>query len=204
MMELIQNWKMGLKEFSPFFKLNQLVSLFEYIKHQSPSKEKEDMDIYHQLEFLRTKDLSKTLLLMEHSNPLQCSLVLNNLFNIKPILTFNNFVFHSSSLINSTDYKKQLLDISYSLNRNLNASNVAFIFDSERYLESHDNVNFEAVYLNEYENTPYDLPNESFIKDFTQYDNVLYLTDKNYVKDDMEIILNSYQKFMPVKRIQIK
>jgi hypothetical protein len=197
---ILFTWKSGLKVFSPFFKHTQFVSLSHTSNNQVKKVDINDSISKEFLTILKDVDFSTTLLMIDHEDPLMVSLILNNIFNIKPVLLMNNYVFHSHSLIDNNSYLNKLYNVSKSLNHNDNPAGYAFITNSKRFKLYHGNADFSDVFLNEYEIADYDLPSIDLLKKYTKYTDLLYIGDNEFIKDDMDAHLHYFEKYLSVKR----
>ncbi len=197
---ILNKWKSNLGVFSPYFKTTQLVSL-SYMDNLQKVDIDENKHLHTYLEkILKGKNLSNTICLVDHSNHLTISYLLNNYFSIKPIFLMNNFIFHSNCIINNGNYANYLYSFSHNLNNVDNPKGFAFVVDKDRYFESHEGLDLSNYFLNEYEVSMYDLPDAKFLKKNAKIKNILFISEDNLIKEDIDNILHSYSKHFNVER----
>ena len=195
---ILNKWKSNTGVFSPFFKTNQIVSL-SYMENLEKKDIENTNDLKKSIEqVVLGYDLTKTLIIVDHTNHLLASYILNNHLDVKPIFLMNNFIFHDKCLINNKDYANQLFSISHAINMIEKPKGYAFIVDYNRYSNDRDNV--KDYFLNEYEISIMDMPNYQFLKKQTSIKHILFITDKKEIKEDVDNILHYYEKYFNVKR----
>lgn len=195
---IINKWRKNLGVFTPFNKINQIVSM---VYSDSDIKEQEivsDTSLLAKINKIMTNKQSNTLFFIEHQSPLEVAYTINQEFELNPVLTANNFIYNIHSLINNKDYLSKL---KYLSNRLKKGQQHIFILDKNRYDNSKvfTKENTKGYFLNEYELGVWDLPSAEYLRKNKIY-SIVFISEDKEIKEDIDDILHTYEKKLKVKR----
>lgn len=197
--EIYKTWKSNLGPFEPFMRSGPFVSLQTYPDFNLTYSLNEESlyKLYKDTLMEITKnDLDKTFIIIDSniSNSLDIAYLLNNKFNIKPIINFN-FLFHPFGLIGNTDSIERLLLFGENLHT-INPIGYILLLDYDRYMDFPQDL-YKKKLNNQYEFSDEDLPYAKTLKELG-YDNLIIYT-KNPLKEDMKSYIDTLSKDLNVE-----
>ncbi|MEG1254245.1 normocyte-binding protein [Clostridium sp.] len=179
-------WKSNLGTFEPFMRSGPFVSLQTYSDFEI-TYSLDEQYLYNEhkdkLEAIKNHDLEKTFVIIDINmrESLEVAYLLNNKFNIKPIINFN-FLFNPYGLIGSRDSIERLVVLGENL-QNIKPIAYVLFLDYERYGDFPEEA-YKKKLNNQYEFSDEDLPYGKTLKTLG-YTNLIIYT-KNNIKEDMK------------------
>ncbi|MEG2289796.1 MAG: normocyte-binding protein [Clostridium sp.] len=184
--EIYRAWKSNLGNFEPFMRSGPFVSLQTYSDFEI-TYSLDEQYIYREhkdkLMDITSHDLEKTFIIIDINmrESLEMAYLINNKFNIKPIINFN-FLFHPYGLIGNKDSIERLIILGENLKIIKPKAYVLFL-DYERYGEFEDDE-YKKKLNNQYEFLSEDLPYGKVLKSIGYTKLIVYT--KADVKGDMK------------------
>lgn len=190
---LYRKYKENLGPFECFMRSGPFVSLQTYDNFHINTDINEDLYKKHEsiISNILNTDLNSTFLILDI--PLELGLeigyVLNNRFNVKPILNLN-FLFHPYGLVGSKASIEALVKYGLTLD-SISPKSYVLLLDYNRYDDFPKSL-YKIKLNNQYELTFDDLPYTSTLKELN-YSKVAIFT-KNKIKEDISYYLNTINK----------
>ncbi|MGL5087635.1 MAG: normocyte-binding protein, partial [Clostridium sp.] len=131
---------------------------------------------------------------------IEIAYLLNNKFNIKPILNFN-FLFHDYGLVGDKSSIEKLIILGENL-KNINPTAYCLFLDYNRYMDFPDNL-YKKKLNNQYEFSEDDLPYSKTLKELG-YENLTIYTKSNNtqsLKEDLNTYIQSIKKDLNIEII---
>ncbi|MBU3087130.1 normocyte-binding protein [Clostridium gasigenes] len=199
--EIYRAWKAGLGPFEPFMRSGPFVSLQTYsdFKLNYLLDEPTLYNLYKEkLAQITKNDFEKTFIIIDTnmSESLEIAYLLNNKFNIKPIINFN-FLFHPYGLIGNTDSIERLILFGENLH-NIKPTGYVLLLDYERYMDFPKDL-YKKKLNNQYEFSAEDLPYAKTLKELG-YNNLTIYT-KYTLKEDIRAYIDTLNKDLTVEII---
>jgi hypothetical protein len=197
--QVYRNWKLGSDAFESFVRSGPFVSLKTY----------EDFDLnmsfdllhlqqqYHDIlqSILNCKKDEFILCDFDFNNSLEIGFLLNNIFSIKPIISFN-MLFHPYGLIGTKGNIENL--VKYGLNlKKITPKGYVFMCDYGRYQDFKEDE-YKKKLNNQYEICDADLPYVETLK-ILGYNKVVFFTEKDIKKD-----IQGYLNYIENSNVQIE
>lgn len=200
--KIYRAWKVNLGVFEPFMRSGPFVSLQTYSDFNftySLDEEYLNNKYKEKLDKLINNDLERTFIIVDSdmSESLELAYILNNKFNIKPVINFN-FLFHPYGLVGSKEAIERLVVLGESL---LNIKPIAHIMflDYERYSNFSEDL-YKKKLNNQYEFSDEDLPYGEMLK-MLGYTNMIIYT-KGKLKEDLKEYADSINSSLSIEIIK--
>ncbi|MGL5353873.1 MAG: normocyte-binding protein [Clostridium sp.] len=203
--EIYRAWKSNLGVFEPFMRSGPFVSLQTYsdFKLTYLLDEASLYNLYKdKLNQITKINLEKTFIIVDINmdDSLEIAYLLNNKFNIKPILNFN-FLFHDYGLVGDKSSIEKLIILGENL-KNINPTGYCLFLDYNRYMDFPDEL-YKKKLNNQYEFSEDDLPYAKTLKELG-YENLTIYTKSNknlLLKEDLNAYIQLLKKDLNVQII---
>lgn len=203
--EIYRAWKSNLGIFKPFMRSGPFVSLQTYsdFKLTYPLDEASLYNLHEEkLNEITNNNLEKTFVIVDINmdDSLELAYLLNNKFNIKPILNFN-FLFHDYGLVGDKSSIEKLIILGENL-KTINPASYCLFLDYNRYMDFPDDL-YKKKLNNQYEFSEDDLPFSKTLKELG-YDNLTIYTkstDNLKVKEDINAYIQTIKNDLNVQII---
>ena len=145
-------------------------------------------DVFKKLESKIGTDLNNTFIIsdLEAEENLNLSIILNNNFNIKPILSFNHIA-HDHGLIGNSVIHNKIVNYSFEFKDIEEVKAYCFILDNARYRDNDDYLD-PLVFNNQYEVTEEELPHIEVLK-MVNIESLIFIY-RNKIKEDIKRYLD--------------
>lgn len=145
-------------------------------------------DVFKKLESKIGTDLNNTFIIsdLEAEENLDLSIILNNNFNIKPILSFNHIA-HDHGLIGNSAIHNKIVNYSFEFKNIEEVKSYCFILDNARYRDNDDYLD-PLVFNNQYEVTEEELPHIEVLK-MVNIESLIFIY-RNKIKEDIKRYLD--------------
>lgn len=200
--KIYRAWKANLGVFEPFMRSGPFVSLQTYSDFNftySLDEEYLNNKYKEKLDKIIDNNLEKTFIIIDSdmNESLELAYLLNNKFNIKPIINFN-FLFHPYGLVGSKESIERLVVLGKDLATVKPTAYLMFL-DYERYGDFSHEL-YKKKLNNQYEFSDEDLPYGEMLKKLG-YTNMIIFT-KGELKEDLKEYADSIKSSLSIEIIK--
>lgn len=200
--KIYRAWKANLGVFEPFMRSGPFVSLQTYLDFNftySLDEEYLNNKYKEKLDKIIDNNLEKTFIIIDSdmNESLELAYLLNNKFNIKPIINFN-FLFHPYGLVGSKESIERLVVLGKNLATVKPTAYLMFL-DYERYGDFSAEL-YKKKINNQYEFSDEDLPYGEMLKKLG-YTTMIICT-KGELKEDLKEYADSIKSSLSIEIIK--
>lgn len=197
--KIYRAWKYNLRVFEPFMRSGPFVSLQTYpnFKFTYLLNESYLYNMYKdKLMSITKNNFKKTFVIIDTdmNTDLEMAYLLNNKFNIKPIINFN-FLFHPYGLVGSKSSIERLILLGENLTA-INPIGYVLFLDYNRFNDFSETF-YKKKLNNQYEFSPEDLPYADTLKNIG-YTNLTIYT-QNPIKEDIKFYLDTLKNNLNIE-----
>ncbi|WP_238919148.1 normocyte-binding protein [Clostridium sp. YIM B02555] len=201
LIDIYRKWKKGLGPFQCYFRSSSFVSLQTYEDFLL----NDENNIEFNKELLQgilesSKERTFIIVDLPLKEILDLALMLNNDYNIKPLLNIN-LLFHSFGIVGDKKDISKLIINGLKL-KDINSKKIVMLIPFNRYEDGLENSYLKDHLNNQYGIGEDDLPSLEILKEFKYSKLIIFTKDK--IKKDLEEYINFINKHITVEIIKVR